>query len=107
MIYALRYREGYCDVGGRQGDWKITRMGNEPWRLHNIRSDMGEKKNLSGKYPERLKEMVAKTEEWTKSFVRPLWFYSLKDQELWNNGRMPQYDETFEIDKLTLPPKHK
>ncbi|SDE42849.1 Arylsulfatase A [Pricia antarctica] len=104
MIYALRYREGYNDVGGRQGDWKITRMANEPWGLYNITKDLGEKKNLSGKYPERLKKMVTETEEWTKSFVRPLWFYSLKDQELWKNGGMPRYDETFEIDKLVLPP---
>ena len=107
MIYALRYREGYCDVGGRKGDWKITRMGNEPWGLFNITNDLGEKKNLGGRDPERLKQMVAETEEWTKSFVRPLWYYSVKDQELWNDGRMPQYDETFEIDKLVRSPYEK
>ena len=104
MIYALRYREGYCDVGGREGDWKITRMGNEPWELFNITGDIGEKKNLSGKYPDRLKKMVAETEKWTQSFVKPLWFYSAKDQELWNKGVLPDYKETFEISKLELPP---
>ena len=104
MIFALRYREGYTDVGGRKGDWKITRMGNEPWRLHNLKEDIGEKKNLSGKFPERLKKMVSETEEWTKDFVRPLWFYSLKDQEYWNDGRMPSYQETFEISKLVTHP---
>lgn len=104
MIYALRYREGYSDVGGREGDWKITRMGNEPWALFNITGDIGEKKDLSGKYPELLKKMVDKTEKWTQSFVKPLWFYSAKDQELWNNGVLPDYKETFEIMKLVLPP---
>ena len=107
MIYALRYREGYCDVGGRQGDWKITRMGNEPWRLTNVVDDIGEKKNLSGKYPDRLKKMVAQTEEWTKSFAPPLWYYSVMDEEMWNDGRMPRYEDTFEVDKLILHPYKK
>jgi len=100
MIYALRYRHGYCDVGARQGDWKITRVGNEPWKLINITEDISEKRNLGKKYPKRLKEMVEKTQKWTESFVRPLWYYSAKDEELWNTGKMPQYNETFEISKL-------
>lgn len=104
MIYSLRYREGYSDVGGRQGDWKITRMANEPWGLFNIKQDIGEKKNLSGRYPELLEKMVAETEKWTKGFVKPLWYYSLKDEEYWNDGRMPRYDETFEISKLVTHP---
>lgn len=101
MIYTLRHRHGHNDVGARMGDWKITRVANEPWRLHNIVDDIGEKKNLGGKYPERLEEMVRTTHEWTKSFVPPLWVYSAKDQELWESGQMPRYDETFEINKLT------
>lgn len=105
MIYTLRHRHGYNDVGARQGDWKITRMGNEPWRLHNIKTDIGEKKNLGGRYPERLEKMVSETQKWTEGFMTPLWFYSLNDQELWNDNRMPAYDETFEISKLVHPPK--
>ncbi len=105
MIYTLRYRHGHNDVGARKGDWKITRVANEPWRLHHIINDLGEKKNLSGRYPERLEEMVAETQKWTHGFITPLWFYSLKDQELWNEGQMPGYGETFEISPLVLPPK--
>ncbi len=105
MIFTLRHRHGHNDVGARMGDWKITRVANEPWRLHNIVDDIGEKKNLSGKYPDRLEKLVSETQKWTQSFVSPLWFYSAKDQELWNDGRMPQYHETFEISKLMLPPK--
>ena len=106
MIYCLRYRHGYSDVGARLGDWKITRMGNEPWILTNITEDIGEKKNMSGRYPERLKEMAARTQKWSESFVQPLWYYSAKDEELWNEGKMPQYNETFEVDMLTdLPSK--
>ncbi|UMB61700.1 sulfatase-like hydrolase/transferase [Lutibacter sp. A80] len=106
MIYCLRYRHGFSDVGARLGDWKITRVGNEPWRLTNITQDIGEKKNMGGRYPERLKKMVEETQKWTEGFVQPLWFYSAKDEELWNDGRMPQYKETFEVDMLIdLPSK--
>ena len=107
MIYCLRYRHGFADVGARKGDWKITRMGNEPWRITNITKDIGEKKNLSGRYPEKLKEMVLETQKWTESFIYPLWFYSAKDEELWSNGRMPQFSETFVIDKLVQPASKK
>lgn len=100
LIYCLRYRHGHCDVGARQGDWKITRVGNEPWRLTNITTDIGEKKNMGGRYPERLKNMVSKTQKWTESFIKPLWYYSAQDEEMWNDGRMPNYNETFEVNKL-------
>lgn len=100
MIYCLRYRHGHCDVGARQGDWKITRVGNEPWRLTNISNDLGEKKNLGGRYPDRLKKMVEQTKKWTEGFIRPLWFYSAQDEEMWSDGRMPVYNETFEVSKL-------
>ncbi|WP_189360092.1 sulfatase-like hydrolase/transferase [Algibacter mikhailovii] len=107
MIYCLRYRHGHCDVGARKGDWKITRVGNEPWRLTNITEDIGEKKNVGGRYPEKLREMVVETEKWTESFVKPLWYYSAKDEELWNDGRMPQYEETFTVDPLINPASKK
>ncbi|UMB54069.1 sulfatase-like hydrolase/transferase [Lutibacter sp. A64] len=107
MIYCLRYRHGFSDVGARLGDWKITRVGNEPWRLTNITQDIGEKKNMGGRYPDRLKKMVEETQKWTEGFVQPLWYYSAKDEELWKDGRMPQYNETFEVSKLIdLPTKH-
>ena len=100
MLYLMRYRHGHVDVGARKGDWKITRVGNEPWRLTNITNDKGEKKNSGGKYPERLKSMTEEAHNWTKTFVKPLWYYSAKDEELWEAGRMPQYNETFEVSKL-------
>ncbi|WPR72988.1 sulfatase-like hydrolase/transferase [Flavobacterium sp. NG2] len=104
MIYSLRYREGYCDVAARKEDWKIVRMGNEPWQLFNITKDLGEHKDLSGQFPDRLKEMVAETKEWTKTHIAPLWVYSQKDAEYWESGRLPGYDDTFEVDKLRMGP---
>ena len=106
MIFALRYREGYSDVGVRQGDWKATRMGNEPWGLYNVSKDMGEHKDLGGQFPDRLKTLVAAAEKWSQTHVKPLWVYSQTDEELWNNGFLPNYKATFEVDKLIAPPSN-
>ncbi|WP_372775229.1 sulfatase-like hydrolase/transferase [Mangrovibacterium sp.] len=103
-VYLLRYREGYADVGMRIDDWKITRMGNEPWNLFKISDDLGEKKDMSYRHPDKLKEMVEMTEEWSKTHIRPLWVYSQKDLELWNSGVLPGYEGTFEVEKLVAPP---
>jgi len=103
-IFALRYRGGYCDVGVRQGDWKATRMGNEPWQLFKIQSDLGERKDVSGANKERLVDMVSQAKEWTSTHVRPLWVYTQKDLELWNSGALPGYNEAFEVSKLIASP---
>lgn len=103
-IFALRYREGYSDVGIRQNEWKATRMGNEPWQLYKITDDLGEKKDMSNRFPEKLREMVNMAEKWSQTHVRPLWVYSQKDLELWNSGVLPGYEGTFEVEKLVAPP---
>lgn len=104
MIFALRFREGYADVGVRQGDWKATRMGNEPWGLYNVAKDMGEHKDLGGQFPDRLKTLVAAAEKWSQTHVKPLWVYSQTDEEMWADGTLPNYKGTFEVDKLITPP---
>ena len=60
MIYALRHREGYSDVGARQDDWKILRVGQKKWQLFNIKNDPNEQENLVSKYPERVKDLKEK-----------------------------------------------
>ncbi len=104
MIYAFRHREGYNDVGARRGDWKITRMGNEPWQLFNITNDIGEHRDMSGQFPDRLKTMVAETEKWSRTHVGPLWYYSAKDEALWKAGILPGFGDTFEVEQLVAPP---
>ena len=99
MIYALRYRFGHTDVGARMDDWKATRVANEPWQLFNIKEDMGEKHDMSKRFPERLEKMVAETEKWSRTHVQPLWFYYDKEAIMWKQGQMPRYEETFNIDE--------
>lgn len=105
MIYLFRHREGYNDVAARKGDWKITRMGNEPWQMYNITNDKGEKRNMSGANAPRLKKMMEETRLWTNSHIKPLWYFSQKDQELWENEVLPGFKSTFEYEILNLPPK--
>jgi len=47
----------------RQGDWKISWLyepfGTEDWQLFNLAEDPGEQHNLSDKFPEKRKELIA------------------------------------------------
>lgn len=95
MIYALRYRDSYCDIGARQGDWKIVRMGAAPWRLYNITKDIGEEHDVSSQFPDRVVQMKTATKKWTKTHVTPLWFYTPEDQQMWQEGILPGYDQAF------------
>jgi len=97
MIYAVRYRNGFSDVGARKDDWKIAKIFKSHWKLFNIAEDAGEKNDLSAKYPEILKEMVAETEKWSRSHIAPLWYNSEKEAQIWSEGLMPNYTEAFKI----------
>ena len=45
----------------RMGDWKVVQVNaSDNWELYNLREDPTEMVDLSAKYPERVKEMVAK-----------------------------------------------
>ena len=98
MIYALRHREGYTDVGVRQDEWKALRVGQKKWQLFNIEEDMGEKNDLSAKHPERLKKMVENTKSWSNKHLQPLWFYNDKTEDEWKAGDMPHFDKTFKVE---------
>lgn len=43
----------------RQGDWKITDIGDGTWRLFNVAEDPGETRDLSLTEPERLTALIA------------------------------------------------
>lgn len=98
MIYVLRHREGYTDVGARQDEWKALRVSRKKWQLFNIEQDIGEKNDLSEEHPERLKKMVENTKAWSDKHLPPLWFYNDQTEEEWNADDMPHFDETFKIE---------
>jgi arylsulfatase len=50
----------------RQGDWKVTDIGDGAWRLFNIARDPGETNDLSLDEPDRLKALSAAWEDYAK-----------------------------------------
>ncbi|MEN6363411.1 MAG: sulfatase-like hydrolase/transferase [Bacteroidales bacterium] len=97
MIYAVRYRNGFTDVGARKDDWKIVKFFKAPWKLFNITEDISERNDLSAKYPEKVEQMVSETEKWSRGHVTPLWFNTEKEKIIWFETGMPNYKETFKL----------
>lgn len=97
MIYALRHRKGYSDVGARQDQWKILKTNQEDWKLFNIDKDKGEKYDLSKEHPEVLKEMVEKAKIWSETHAEPKWFHAEFEGKDWYDMKMPHFDKTFEL----------
>ena len=53
----------------RQGDWKIVReKPDQPWRLFNLRKDLGESNNLADAQPDRVKALAETFRKWQASF---------------------------------------
>ena len=99
MIYAMRHRPGYSDVGARQDQWKILKTNQNPWKLYNIKSDIGEQNDLSKEHPERLKAMVSKVEQWSKSHTEPRWFDPVELKKDWEEKEMAKFGDTFKVEE--------
>ncbi len=57
----------------RVGDWKLVQSRGEPTMLFNLSRDMGEKKDLSKRNPEKLKELQAIYDSWSSQMEAPRW----------------------------------
>ena len=97
-IYALRHRRGGSDVGIRRDQWKAVRTDNAGWQLFNLSDDIGEERDLSGRYPAVLRELVSGAETWSRSHTQPRWFDNLQAETQWKATGMPNYDQTFRVD---------
>lgn len=95
VIYVLRHRKGYSDVGARKNQWKALRIKQEPWRLINIAKDISEENDLSSKHPNVLRELVEEAEKWSRTHVEPDWFHIEQEGIEWREDKMPKFDETF------------
>ncbi|AWG23267.1 sulfatase [Flavobacterium faecale] len=98
LIYAVRYRSGFSDVGARNEDFKIVKAGQNKWKLFDVRKDPSETKDLSAQYPDVLKDMVHRTQKWSESHITPLWYDNKKVEQMWKDTNMPNYDKAFKLD---------
>lgn len=98
MIYCLRHRTAYSDVGARRNQWKVARVGMKPWQLFNIIEDKGEQNDLSAQHPELVKELVEITEQWSATHLQPYWWHCGEEGVLWKERDMPRFNETFAIE---------
>jgi arylsulfatase A-like enzyme len=78
---ALFWRFG-PQMAVRQGNWKLVRpsRGLKPFEdiarqpmLFNLAEDIGEQKDLAGKYPDRVKELQAAWDRWNATLIAPRW----------------------------------
>jgi arylsulfatase A-like enzyme len=85
------HKELYWRFGGqmaiRRGDWKLVKGAGDAVKgpellgkatldkaeLYNLATDTGEKENLAGKEPEKVKELAAAWEKWNSELVDPKW----------------------------------
>lgn len=99
MIYALRHREGYSDVGARKGDWKILKTNQNNWKLFNIKKDISEQNDLSDQYPEQMQEMILEVKSWTKAHIEPKWYDPDSLKYLWKTHEMNAFKTVFDLEE--------
>jgi len=57
----------------RKGDWKLARLAEGAPQLYNLAEDVGEKNDLAGKMPEKVKELLADYGAWNQQLMEPQW----------------------------------
>lgn len=96
-IFAMRHRNGFSDVGVRNGKWKAVKAYKQKWKLFNIEKDISETNDISSAHPEVLKKLVKDAEAWSTTHVQPKWWHDVKTGESWKADQMPHFDKTFNL----------
>lgn len=80
---ALYWRRGVA-AAMRMGNWKLIRVKESPTVQHallfDLSKDLSETKDLSAKYPAKVKEMLSKLTQWEKGLDQPHWYSSYGDR---------------------------
>lgn len=56
----------------RKGDWKLFTAGEHHW-LYDLSGDMGEMKNMAGKRPDLVKQILDIHDQWNRQMIDPIW----------------------------------
>lgn len=66
--HAYMFWEHQGNQAVRKGDWKALKDSRQKnWELYNLKTDRAEEHNVSDQYPDVLKEMVTRWEDWAHS----------------------------------------
>lgn len=57
----------------RDGNWKLLRIGDQPWELYDLAKDIGEKNNLAPARADKVKELEAVYKQWDSQMIAPKW----------------------------------
>ncbi|WP_271784135.1 sulfatase-like hydrolase/transferase [Aquimarina algiphila] len=96
-IFTMRHRNGFSDVGIRNGKWKAVKAYNQKWKLFDIEKDIEESNDISAVHPQILKKLVAEAKDWSKTHIQPRWWHNKKTGHEWKEKGMPHFDETFSL----------
>ena len=75
----------------RVGDWKmvVTKKSDPPMLFH-LKTDIGEKRNLANRYPEKLKALEAAYARWDEKMMPPKWTRQDKNNALPGGKLLPK-----------------
>ncbi|MEN8703415.1 MAG: sulfatase-like hydrolase/transferase [Polaribacter sp.] len=94
-IFTMRHRNGFSDVGVRNGKWKAVKAYRQKWKLFDIDNDIEESNNVSSQHSEVLKKLVRDAEAWSTTHIQPKWWHNNKTGKEWKADEMPHFDRTF------------
>ena len=97
FLYALRHRTGFSDAAVRRDQFKAVKTRNQPWKLFNIKADIGELRDLSMQRPAVLANMVREMQRWSWDNAEPGWFHIPAEGVEWREHAMPRFHETFAV----------
>ncbi len=60
-------------AAARHGDWKLLRIGDQPWQLFNLTNDPTEQTNLAATQPAVVADLSAAWAKWNQQNIPPLW----------------------------------
>ncbi|WP_452228509.1 MULTISPECIES: sulfatase-like hydrolase/transferase [unclassified Lacinutrix] len=96
-IFTMRHRNGFSDVGVRNGKWKAVKAYKQDWKLFDIDKDISETNDISAAHPEVLRKLVADAKAWSETHVQPKWWHNKKTGEEWKADKMPHFEKTFSL----------
>ena len=82
----LFWRRGVA-AACRKGDWKLIRVQGNPDLLFDLAKDPGEKTNLAGKHPDKVKDLKVALAAWETGLAPPRW----REGKVWERNQVMKH----------------